>query len=187
VIQGWTRTTIKQEYGNAEKYLKELTGYTFPELLGGQSKIVLFFDEAQDSYWDDMLWIEFFKSVNRFTGPYIALFCSFGSAGPKSTSKDNKDSWQTPLSFGNDQVVGLAPRASGMGSELGLLLSFDDARDVILRALKSNPHLPAFDDELLNFLISFTDGHVGCLTAMLEIILRASIPVFHFIRPLGRR
>jgi hypothetical protein len=83
-----------------------------------------------------MRWIEFFKSVNRFSGPYIALFCAFGSAGPKSTGKDNRDSWQALLSFGNNQVVGLDPREPGMGSELELLLGFDDARNVIIWALR---------------------------------------------------
>ncbi|KAA8896217.1 hypothetical protein FN846DRAFT_1023961 [Sphaerosporella brunnea] len=145
-------------------------GCTFPELLGGQSKIVLFFDKTHNPYCDDMLWREFFKSVNRFSGPYIPMFCSFGSARPNSTSKDNSDSWQTPLSFGNNQAVSLDPRGLGMGSELGLLLSFGDARDVNPWAERSNPHLPELDDEFRNFLISFSHGHVGCLTVMLEII-----------------
>jgi hypothetical protein len=79
----------------------------------------------------------------------------------------------------------MGPQQSARG--LGLLLTFEDALDVILRKLRQNAHRPVFDDQLVNFLISFPDGHVGCLSAMLEIIGEASIPVHCFFWPLACR
>jgi hypothetical protein len=183
VIQGWDKATIIKDDCYANGYLMRLTGKTFRELLSTQPKVVLLFDEAQDSYWDQMLWIEFFKSVDPNLGPYIALFCSFGSDGPSMSTIKENDSWQTPLSFGTDQVIGMGPRQSARG--LGLLLTFEDALDVMIRTLKQNPRLPVFDDQLVNFLISFSDGHVGCLAAMLQIIQEASIPVSFFVLAAG--
>jgi hypothetical protein len=84
VIHGCGRKTIEGHFENAENYLKELTGFTISDLLASDRKILLLFDEAQDSYWDFGLWVEMFKSVSSTTGPFIAPFCSFGSAGPES-------------------------------------------------------------------------------------------------------
>jgi hypothetical protein len=178
VIQGWSRQTIIGRFKNAEGYLQALTGCTIPELLSGKKKIVLLFHEAQDSYWDLQLWIELFKSVDQTTGPFIALFTSFGFAGHDPIGPGNKDHNQVPLHFGNNQLVCLAHPTPDGGAGLGLLLTFNDAMDVITRRLVTYPDLTKFDEDLCHFLISFTDGHVGMLTGMIDIICEAGIPTF---------
>ncbi|KAA8902470.1 hypothetical protein FN846DRAFT_908554 [Sphaerosporella brunnea] len=159
VTQGWNKDTLTEHFGNAHGYLETITGLSVQELLASEKKVVLLFDEAQDSYWDLQLWVEFLKTVDQSVGPYIALFCSFGSAGPEPAGSMTPTTTQTPLSFGEGQVVGLAPSGFGQAAELGLLLDFEEAMDVIKRRLTSYPAPVNFDPALCHFLISFTHGH----------------------------
>jgi hypothetical protein len=75
---GWEHREVK-EAGGFVGTLESATKMPYLELATEASKVVIFFDEAQDSYWDEELWLEFFKALELGMGSIVILFASFGA------------------------------------------------------------------------------------------------------------
>lgn len=88
-------STSFEEMGNFDAFIQALTGHSYVDLLLAGTKTVILFDEAQMTYWDKVLWTEFFKSIDETLGPRI-VFCCFGSARSMSSILDEEDGARTP-------------------------------------------------------------------------------------------
>lgn len=67
---GWERREVK-EAGGFVGTLESATKMPYLELATEASKVVILFDEAQDSYWDEGLWLEFFKALELGMGSTV--------------------------------------------------------------------------------------------------------------------
>ena len=118
----------------------------------------LLFDEAQDTYWDECLWNNFFKSV-RDSSYRVILFCSYGS--PSARPLDHKIG--TPMVMHPDSRISLWPNEK---DGIGLLLNQSEFNEVVEHF--SEPlHLdPIFQYQVFRW----TAGHAGVTVDMLDII-----------------
>jgi hypothetical protein len=100
---GWERREVK-EAGGFVGTLESATKMPYLELATEASKVVILFDEAQDSYWDEELWLEFFKALELGMGLIVILFASFGAcrhhqcwntSGHEASNAD----WVVPFSW----------------------------------------------------------------------------------------
>jgi len=160
---GWAEHTIAS-YDNYDGYLNAVTGYKAFELLSSGSNVVILLDEAQSTYWDTSFWTDFLKSINPSTGPSVVLFCSFGSAGRMVFNSETDFDVGTPLNLRPQQRISLTPGPHG----LGLLASEEEARDIVQRHLHSRSGEMLLDSQLVDYLISITEGHVGAMIGFLE-------------------
>jgi hypothetical protein len=155
-ISGWQRDVVSDGW---EAQLRNITGYNAAQLQGTRGEnLVILFDEAQDSYWDRSLWVDFLKSLEPGNGPIVILFASYGS--DSSIPVDSRSSVETriPLNLDSDQRIGLS-RSPWTG--LGLLMDDEECKDLIKRKLKISPEKPVFDSRLREYLITISGGHFG--------------------------
>ncbi|KAI5789107.1 hypothetical protein EDC01DRAFT_631155 [Geopyxis carbonaria] len=147
VVQGWDQTIIK-EMQNFDAFIQALAGHSYVDLLMADTKTVILFDEAPMTYWDKVLWTEFFKSNDGTLGPRIIVFYYVGFAASTSSILDEEDDARIPLRLVSSQDISLAPEGS---HQLGLLLGPEEAYDVIRWRLDALPDPNDFDDELDKF------------------------------------
>jgi len=176
VIQGWSPSVISDRYGGFAYYIKAVTGHNYHDFFAEDKKVVILLDEGQDSYWDQIFWTEFLKSIDGTVGPIVVMFCSYGSTGSQPVTTTPYYDSRTPLNLSQSQCIGLAPQEHG----LGLLLNMEEGIEVVLRKLKAYPDIVVLEPKLLQFLISFSDGHVGCLMTLTEILYKARFHRYPF-------
>jgi len=111
----------------------------------------LLFDEAQDTYRDLELWNTFFKSVERMANMYVALFCSYGSAGSRLINA----SYGTPDKFDEYRRLSLFPTSQ----TLGLYLSYNELEELLSRY----PAPLNLADDVKKEILGWTSGHVGAI------------------------
>lgn len=183
VMTGWDKEDVYKA-GGWKPYLEQKTG------IGGNTwpvaRAYLLLDEAQESYWDTTLWSEFFKSIIPFQNPespYVILFASYGSPGRGYAGFYESKYFKMPMELGPQQVLSMRPEesfttdskpADSNGQNcFSLLLGEEEAVDVMKR---SNCSLP-LSSELMEELFSISDGHVGCLAALVGLLDRAKVSV----------
>ena len=166
VIESWNRD-IKQ--ANLEPYLQEL----WPHYPSPPAVTYLLFDDAQDTYPDQLLWNSLFKDVEG-TNYQIVLFCSYGSPTGRPTQYlSNSDDEQqdkettkrrigTPLVFRESSQVSLHPK----DDRIGLLLSRKEFDEVLDRRGEKL----SLDEKLRDLLFNWTNGHAGAVSELLHII-----------------
>ena len=123
----------------------------------------LLLDDAQDTYDDDRLWIDFLKEVYNDSNSYrVALFCSYGSTNSRECTK------------GTPPIIRAAARFSlrPTASTLGLLLNQAEFQDVVHRY---DSICKRFDTSLCDQLYKWTDGHAGALCDLLYLICRVNL------------
>lgn len=109
-------------------------------------------DNAQSSYYDNMLWTTF-KGLD--TGAYFILFSSYGSTG--ASSVDVK--YGTPPIFLPQQRISLESEdLENFDASGGLLLKRVEADDLIWRLCKAQPAKLEFDQELGDLLFELSEG-----------------------------
>ena len=182
VLNGWNKDTVVESNG-WDNYLRKWTG------IRGQTwsttPAFLLFDECQQSFWDENLWTEFMKEVNPFSpkseSPCIICFSSYGSPGRGNAGFDDTNYFQTPPYFGEEQTVSVRFENQGTSISHGLrlLLNQDEAFDM-MRKYVDSVGLP-LTTELMSYLYTVSEGHAGCLAALVGILDRA--PVRLLINP----
>jgi hypothetical protein len=195
VLSGWDKETV-QAAGRWDKYLMQQTGVSDASWPNHPACLLL--DEAQQSYWDSVLWAEFFKSIDRVNvrSPFVVLFSSYGSPSRGNAGFDQQTHIKTPMIFASDQVISMRPNEcigpnlpilmwSDGGTSLyvprplGLLLEEYEAIDVMERYILTIGHpSPPLAEDLKKELFLISDGHVGVLRALLVILkeVKVSIP-----------
>jgi len=159
---GWERREVK-EAGGFVGTLESATKMPYLELATETSKVVILFDEAQDSYWDEELWLEFFKALELGMGPIVILFASFGADQRTPVGTINTG---THLVMMPQMRIGLYPSA---GSRVGLLMGENKAKELVTRKLAvMSSHEMVVDERLMRDLYLITDGHRGALSSLSE-------------------
>jgi hypothetical protein len=131
-----------------------------PAFARNRGLVFLLFDEAQDSYRDELLWNDFFKGVADGNYPTyrVILFCSYGS--PSSRPVDYHIG--TPLVLSDAARISLWPTEGS----IGILLDRSEFDEVVL--LFERPlNLHA---DLQNSIFHWTAGHVGAVVELLRVI-----------------
>jgi hypothetical protein len=122
--------------------------------------VFLLFDEAQDSYGDELLWNYFFKGVADGDYPHyrVILFCSYGS--PSSRPVDYHIG--TPLVMRDTARISLWPTKGS----IGILLDHSEFDEVVSRFERPlNLH-----SDLRDSIFNWTVGHVGAVVELLRLI-----------------
>lgn len=139
--------------------------------------IVFIIDEAQMSYHDQNLWLEFIKSqISRLHGPRVCLFCSYGSPTGGATNFDAG----SPVGF-----IGIQKRISLTVSNIryapSICLFYNRAEfDDVVRRLCTDIRRPLpLDDGARDYIFDLTNGHPGAVEAVIDILKRVG-RVMHF-------
>lgn len=156
----------KMTASESEKYLEGLLNGSYMDVMTSQDRVLLL-DEAQTSYHDMFFWNTFLKGIHRLSGPYVMLFSSYGNP---SQSPLGSDVAGTPAAFAPGQRISLRWESVHPFPAVGLLLSEEEANDVINRSAQGNQDRPIYTGGLKEDLYTFTEGHVGALSAMSSVI-----------------
>lgn len=156
----------KMSHLESEKYLEGLLKGSYMDIMTSQDRVLLL-DEAQTSYHDMFFWNTFLKGIHRLSGPYVMLFSSYGNPSQFPLGLDVAG---TPAAFAQGQRISLRWESADNFPAVGLLLSDEEANDVINRSAQGNQDRQIYTDGLKEDLYSFTEGHVGALSAMSSVI-----------------
>jgi hypothetical protein len=153
-----------------QKTLEALTGMALPEMMN-DSKLVLVWDEAQDSYWAVDLWRDFFKALGPGNGPIVFAFCSYGATG-----REPDEGSSAPIALGERTPINLRPSQKFEllpESDLrSIRLTPDEASVIVLKRLQQIPDPAKFSLEAIWYLWDICDGHVGALVDVLDFVMR---------------
>jgi len=126
-------------------------------------KTVFIFDEAQLSYWDEKLWRDFFRDMDRYTLRRAITLASYGSASRIRIAG-------IPFKLANAQRVTLAAIDPLDGiPPVGLLFTRGEVDDFISVFISKpeNYFHPSFFDALFKI----TKGHVGAIKDFVQTIM----------------
>lgn len=189
IITGWDEKQVEKA-GGWNNYLMQETGIegrAWPT-----SPAYLLLDEAQESYWDTTLWSAFFKAIipfNAAESPCVMLFASYGSPGRGNSGFYEQKYFKTPMDFGPSQLISMRAEESfdeeAMDCDdqngLGLLLDAEEATDVVKKYIDAvGP--PSLSKDLMDELFLISNGHVGCLTALMGVLGRAAVSVLRSLQ-----
>lgn len=171
MLSGWEKEEVRGVNGWVA-YLEKQTGINGRQLLGHRG--YLFLDEAQQSYWDDQLWADLFKSVGLGIQLHITLFMSYGSPTRGFIGFEQKEHQKTPMTFSVDQQVSLRSHESHMlrWKPVGLLLDEGEANEVVERfvpAIIANSESILTEDLKRGFFQS-SNGHAGLIISLMRIL-----------------
>ena len=127
------------------------------------SKTFILFDNGQDTYWDAQLWEHFFKDhQQRQNGYRIILFSTYGSP----TKRPVKYAHGTPPLVPPRVRISLQRQNHfSIGEPVGLLLTREEFGKVVEHADKV-----ILDPHLHDFIFESTNGHVGAVICILEVL-----------------
>jgi hypothetical protein len=151
--------------GDWQRYLRVKYGW-----VPGQRTIFIF-DDAQTSYQDTDLWLQFFKELPRHNTDFAIAFASYGSP----TSRI--DIGGTPFIVTDSQRVTLRhTNNDGLGT-VGLLFSELEFNELVVK--KFPPPLGhSFDPLLLKDIFQLSGGHVGAIHELLDAIVEHHVRFF---------
>ena len=159
-VRSWP-TDINGE-NETESYLETILGIP-AKRFAASTDLVLLIDEAQTTYRNTYLWNTLIKDVDkRRLGVFIILLSSYRSASGFSVKVEGL----TPIILHPAQRIGLQPSSTSVG----LLLTSEDADDVMERFRRTNPDSPVYTPDLKEGLYVLAGGHVGGLMALLLIL-----------------
>ena len=130
-------------------------------------RALLIIDEAQTSYVYTSVWNDFIKGLSPGSGPFVALFSSYGSPSEQPLGSDSPT--PTPIYFRSDQRISI--RRSSQNPDLALLFSRTEFDDVVERVCKHHSqygqafHLSL---ELVDYLWEITNGYPAGVRAVLD-------------------
>lgn len=181
VLNGWKRERVLENNG-WDNHFKKCTGIRGE--MWPTTPAFLLFDECQQSFWDEDLWSGLIKEVNPFSpiseSPRIIFFSSYGSPGRGNAGFDSDKYFQTPPYFGEQQTVSMRieeNQATGISHGLHLLLSQHEAFDMMHKYV-NGVGLP-LSEELMLYLYIISEGHAGCLAALMGTLDRDPVSLSH--------
>jgi len=125
--------------------------------------LILLIDEAQTTYRNMYLWNSLIKHVDKQAqGVFIILSSYYGNAHRFPVEMEGV----TPPMLAPAQRIGLQPSSTSVG----LLLTSEDADDVMERFRRTTPDRPVYTSDLMEGLYVLAGGHVGGLKALLRIL-----------------
>ncbi|CEN62326.1 hypothetical protein ASPCAL08963 [Aspergillus calidoustus] len=159
VITGWPQDGIQ---GGWENYLISQTGYNGNYWLSYEAYLLL--DEAQHTYWDQDFHERFFAKIQPESAPCVILFASHGLE---------------PILGDLNSIQSFTPTGKGIGlhwdipqspcRSVGLLFRRYEADNFIARYHFARSS-PAPTDEMKEGFFQCTNGNIGMLTALLDIL-----------------
>lgn len=146
--------------------IKEFANIAWDGLIFDYSNLLLICDEAQNSYPFDTFWNDLVKvqSQGVSTGPYIAMFSSWGSPSPTAVAYDGS----APAYLSPDQRVSIST----------LYFTREEFEDVVSRVcVVAEREGPSFrpHPELIDYLFKITSGHPGCTRAVLDVLIHSDV------------
>jgi len=156
-------------------------------ILFGEQPIWLFFDDAQDTYWDVELWTGLFKEVmsNGFrTKVRIVCFAAFGSP----SYRNNLNRHGTPEKISAAACMGLFPTESVNHALLFTKEEFDGFMEQCEQLVRQGSGdafgWPMLDDDLKSYIFTTSNGHIGAIIGLLNLaaVAVASSLLFSYMR-----
>lgn len=176
ILTGWPEDKVR-EAGGWEKYLENQTGIYGHKWLS--TRAYLFIDEAQESYWDEELWVSLFKSVSiNHNGPWIVTFSSYGppgGGGYAGLNNSNRRFQKIHARFGPERSLSFRPnfRVSEFGmTPIGLLLTPQEAEPVV--KLLSHSNGVKLANGLKIAVLRISGYHAGAVCSLIEVISKKS-------------
>jgi hypothetical protein len=152
----------------------------------GMQPIWLFFDDAQDTYWDTGLWNGLFKeviSLGASTKVRIVCFALYGS----SSSWKNPDPCGTPEKISADACLGLFPTESSDHALLFTRPEFDSLmalrHEQVKRGISFEHGWVILEDSLQQFFFTASNGHIGAITGLLGMVNDALVSCLFLLIP----
>jgi hypothetical protein len=171
-ITGWNEEDVRRAR-HWEQYLYLVTGVQGYDW--NSYPAFLLIDEAQQSYWDQVLWSAFFKSIEWRAYPHIILFTS--CCLPDTSSPDIYDNPYSvvPMSFGPEAQISMCPGEKQTWrpwGPVGLQLREDEARHLVTdHAAEIISSSVSLADDLQESLFRCSSGHIGVLGSLTEALL----------------
>ena len=137
-----------------------------------QANVVFILDEAQQSYYDQTLWISLIKTQSGMIGgSKFCLFSSYGSpaAGPPQYARG------TPIIFGPQQRISITASRFAQDEDLYLFYNPEEFEDVVNRICLSPDRKFTLDPAAREYLYSMTNGHPGATDALVKFIFDVCI------------
>ncbi|KAL2819130.1 hypothetical protein BJX63DRAFT_28379 [Aspergillus granulosus] len=130
---------------------------------------ILLVDEAQLSYKDESFWIGIIKLLQSGLASTDIKFCLFSSYGNPITGVEHVP--YTPATFKPKQRVDFTIQPEG--PQLGIFFTELESYHAIDQISKHGrrPLIATFDDKAKDYLFSLTNGHPGCLSALVDFII----------------
>ena len=147
--------------------VEEFDGYcAYLENVKGWEKganTVFIFDEAEQTYWDQQLWRDFFRMLRDYDNLRAIAFASYGDPSSRIIVG------QTPIYLTGRQRVTLTaiPQSDGL-PPVGLLLSEEEMAE-FRSVLYPQPN-NYFDLSFFDALFALTEGHVGAACGFAQTI-----------------
>ncbi len=172
-LTGWNEEDVRR-VGFYDRYLQLVTGVHGEDW--GIYPAFLLIDEAQQSYWDEVLWSAFFKSIGGWRhGLYIILFTSCCLSGTSSPHIYFRPYSVVPMSFGPDAQISLRPgekQGFRPWDPVGLQLWKDEAKHIVTDyAAEIISSSVSLTDDLQESLFRCSSGHIGLLRSLTEALL----------------
>ncbi|KAE9392758.1 hypothetical protein BT96DRAFT_979250 [Gymnopus androsaceus JB14] len=165
IVKQWQRNAsnnIEESFNNSRD--KRLPVFKFADIGDGQRRWLLF-DEAQESYEDDVLWNVLFK--NPGNDVVIVLFASYGSQGVKEWRR--RGVTLNPIL--PHQRMNLWPVDGENGEEHlhipGLCLLRAEFDELVDLQQQLDPDIPILMEDLRDWIFSISGGHIGAVMSIL--------------------
>jgi hypothetical protein len=190
--EGGLASGIQQRFNSFASSIGRSYEKVMEDVIFGEGPVsLLLFDDAQDTYWDEMLWAGLFKEVMGY-GPRskVRIICFASYEGPSYRNCPHRHG--IPQKISAAASVGLLPTDSVNHGLLFTKAEFDEfmkLRDELVRQeLDFASGWTILDDDLKDYIFKSTNGHIGAITGLLNIaaIAAASVLCCSFILPLSR-
>lgn len=166
VYLSWPSTGKAFVSKSYDMLIKEFASITWDGSILEYSNLLLICDEAQNSYpfttfWNDLVKVQ---SQGTSTGPYIAMFSSWGSPSPTAVAYDGS----APAYLSPDQRVSIST----------LYFTREEFEDVVTRVCDvAEREGPSFrlHSLLVDYLFGVTSGHPGCTRAVLDVLIHSDV------------
>ncbi|PKY00574.1 hypothetical protein P168DRAFT_293437 [Aspergillus campestris IBT 28561] len=130
--------------------------------------VTFLIDEAQMSYEDYGLWLDFIKTQNgRRYGPRICLFTSYGSP---SEGPDNYPTGSPLTYLGVQQRISITPSKIRGSPQISLFYTRSEFDDVVQRICTDGRRPVPLHRDAADYIFSLTNGHPGAVYSVLDMI-----------------
>jgi hypothetical protein len=172
IVRSWDQDKF-ESYGGWDQFFQRKMGWVRGK------KTVFIFDDAQVSYGDSELWLEFFKNHKVFNVPYVIGFARYGGPTSSIHGQDSFFTQHTPVVINDSHRVTLRPIDHLDGLDpVGLLFTRTEFDDLIHKQYSSDQHHyfhPSFFDGVYNL----TGGHIGAIQDFMGIITGHNVRFFY--------
>lgn len=160
----------------SKKYIEQLLGTALstPAVI---PPTVLLVDEAQSTKEDQYFWNTFLKLLVQPapSNLRVAMFAAYGSAGNTPVEIP----CITPPILRRIQRVELQWHGNDEDPPVGLLLSREEAEEILNKATACHQDRPSFSADFRAYVYDVTSGHAGALASIIEAVTKHRVCIIN--------